>query len=118
MGTYRLTVHSCVIFQLIANLIIVIPGTQLNIYVLSTLVMCSWLATADDIWNRPPANMILQGEAYCVLHVIDIIIGGEVSTVYINFSSKHMSQHTYQTHIHTHITHITHITHTLLADLL
>ena len=68
MGTCRLTAQSFVVIRLI----VFTPRTLLNIYILLIPVTpehwtnsstAAWLATAADIWNGLPADMILQGEA-------------------------------------------------------
>ena len=75
MGTYRLTAHNFVAIRLFVGLIIFTPGTLVNIYILLILVILldqfkrSWLATAADIWNALPADLILQGEV-CGWHTI------------------------------------------------
>ena len=58
--------------QICCRSLVFTPGIQLIIYVLLIPVYfktldrfkCSWLATATDIWNGLPADMLLQGETY------------------------------------------------------
>ena len=71
MGTYRLIAHSFVAIRLFVGLIVFTPGTPaehlrfVNPCNFRTLDQFkrSWLATAADIWNGLPADLILQGEA-------------------------------------------------------